>query len=62
MNKRTEKKIEQVAKDNLIGIDTLETRGNDADDFHTVSVWSLKAALAAAYEAGKADAEKGAKK
>ena len=31
----------------------LETRDNDSEDFLDVSVWSIKAALTAAYELGK---------
>lgn len=37
-----------------LGIETLEERKSDALDFHTVSVWTVKAALRAAYEAGAA--------
>lgn len=46
------KTIENLAKEYL-NIETLETKGSDYEDFHEVSVWSLKAALEAAYEAGK---------
>ena len=35
-----------------LGISTLETRKSDTQDFHDLAVWSIKAALAAAYEAG----------
>lgn len=35
------------------GIDTLETQRSDRLDFHDVAVWSLKAALEAAYQAGQ---------
>lgn len=34
-------------------IETLETRNRDSLDFHDVGVGCLKAALAAAYEAGR---------
>ena len=37
-------------------IDTLETRKSDSLDFHDVAVWSVKAALEAAYRAGLAAA------
>jgi len=37
----------------ILGIETLETRNSDSKDFHDVSVWSLRDALAAAYEAGR---------
>ena len=32
---------------------TLETRNSDSLDFHDMAVWSIKAALEAAYEAGR---------
>jgi hypothetical protein len=38
-------------------IDTLETRKSDSLDFHDVAVWSVKAALEAAYRAGLAAKE-----
>ena len=38
-------------------IDTLETRKSDSLDFHDVAVWSVKAALEAAYRAGLAARE-----
>lgn len=42
-----------IAKESL-HIDTLETRKSDSLDFHDVAVWSVKAALEAAYRAGLA--------
>jgi len=33
-------------------VETLEARNSDSLDFHDVSVWGLKSALQAAYEAG----------
>lgn len=42
-----------IAKENL-RIDTLDTRNRDSLDFYDVAVWSLKAALEAAYRAGVA--------
>ena len=33
---------------------TLETRNSDELDFHDIAVWSLKRALMAAYDAGRA--------
>ena len=42
-----------IARETL-HIDTLETRKSDALDFHDVAVWSVKAALEAAYRAGLA--------
>ena len=43
--------LEQIAQQHLF-IDTLETQSSDRLDFHDVSVWGVKAALQAAYEAG----------
>ncbi len=40
-----------IASEHL-GIPTLQTRNSDSLDFHEVSVWSLKHALSAAYQAG----------
>jgi hypothetical protein len=37
-------------------VETLQTRRSDQLDFHEVSVWVLKSALQAAYEAGVASA------
>ena len=45
-------KIAEIAKAHAF-IDTLETRNSDGLDFHDVAVWSIKAALEAAYEAGR---------
>ena len=56
MTKQTDKAMEnllqQIALDHLF-IDTLETRNSDRLDFHEVSVWGVKSALMAAYEAGR---------
>lgn len=41
----------KIAREQL-GIPTLKTRKSDALDFHTVAVWSVEAALRAAFEAG----------
>jgi len=45
-----------IAKETL-HIDTLETGKSDSLDFHDVAVWSVKAALEAAYRAGLAAAK-----
>ncbi len=42
----------QIALDHLF-IDTLETCHSDRLDFHEVSVWGIKSALLAAFDAGK---------
>lgn len=47
------KLLEAIAKQHISGLDTLETRNSDSLDFPMVSVWELKAALTAAYEAGR---------
>ena len=44
--------IQQIALDHL-SVDTLQTRNSDRLDFHEVSVWGIKAALQAAFDAGK---------
>jgi len=44
--------LQQIALDHLF-IETLETRNSDRLDFHDVSVWGIKGALLAAYEAGQ---------
>lgn len=40
-----------------LGLETLETRNSDSLDFSDQAVWSLKAALEAAYEAGRRSAK-----
>lgn len=42
-----------IAREHL-RIATLETRNHDRLDFHEVAVWSVRAALQAAYDAGRA--------
>jgi len=49
--KPTSKLFTDIAREHL-RIATLETRHSDALDFHDVSVWGVRNALAAAYEAG----------
>ena len=44
--------LEQIAKEHLF-IETLESQHSDRLDFHDVSVWGVKAALQAAFEAGR---------
>ncbi len=53
----------QIAKDNL-NVETLAIRNSDELDFHECSVWGIKAALQAAYLAGRNDTKtlKAAKK
>lgn len=50
--KTTGELLTAIAQDQL-NIETLEERKSDSHDFHDVAVWSIKAALEAAFEAGK---------
>lgn len=50
--------FEELARQHL-GVETLEERRSDALDFHEVPVWDLRAALAAAYDAGRASVSSG---
>ena len=43
--------LESIALDHLF-IETLQTRHRDSLDFHDVSVWGVKSALRAAFDAG----------
>lgn len=45
--------FERIALEHL-HIETLQTQHRDRYDFHEVAVWSVKAALQAAYQAGAA--------
>ena len=48
----TEQQLQKLALDHLF-IETMETRHSDRLDFHDVSVWGIKSALEAAFEAGR---------
>lgn len=48
----TDDLFEQIAREHL-GIDALNERGSDSLDMHEVSVWGLRGALRAAFEAGQ---------
>ena len=50
--KTVDQQMQQIALDHLF-IETLETRNSDRMDFREVSVWGVKSALMAAYEAGR---------
>ncbi len=56
--KTVDQQMQQIALDHLF-IETLETRNSDRMDFHEVSVWGVKSALMAAYEAGRQAAKQG---
>ena len=49
--KPIEQLLTQIAQQHL-DVETLETRLSDRLDFHDLAVWSIKAALEAAYQAG----------
>lgn len=51
---RLDQTLEQIAQTEL-RIETLRERKSDSLDFHEVSVWGLKRALKAAYDAGRND-------
>ena len=44
--------IESIAA-TVLDIETLEVRGRDNLDFHSLAVWQVKEALQAAFEAGR---------
>ena len=44
----------EIAQKHFPSIETLETRNSDGLDFHDVAVWSIRAALEAAFAAGQA--------
>ncbi len=52
------KTLEAIARKHL-HIETLEARNSDSLDFKDVACWSVKAALEAAFEAGRIAAEQG---
>jgi hypothetical protein len=51
-----DKTLAEIAARHL-NLETLETRNSDGLDFHDMAVWSIKAALEAAYEAGRQSRE-----
>ena len=51
-NQARDHRLQTIATDHLF-IETLETQHSDRLDFHDVSVWAVKAALQAAFEAGQ---------
>ncbi len=54
----TQNTLQQIAQKHL-GIETLQTQKSDRLDFHDLAVWSIEAALKAAFEAGQKAAKKG---
>lgn len=57
MSKELEQLLARIAREHLL-IETLKTRNRDSLDFHDVSVHGVRAALLAAYEAGREGAMK----
>jgi hypothetical protein len=46
----------EIAKE-ILDLETLEARNMDSLDFHELSVWEIRKALEAAYNAGRAAAK-----
>lgn len=56
MDAKTLDALAKIAEENISALEgrgDLESRNNDSEDFFETSVWSIKAALIAAYELGK---------
>lgn len=56
LSKKELESLVEIARKHIYPVEArgdLETRDNDSEDFLDVSVWSIKAALTAAYELGK---------
>jgi hypothetical protein len=51
LNMTTQQILAQIAQKHM-GIETLQERKSDSLDFHELGVWSIEAALQAAFEAG----------
>ena len=56
-----DKLLADIASKHL-DIETLQTRKSDSLDFHEVAVWTLRAALEAAFNAGAEQARQAASK
>ena len=54
----TQNTLQQIAQKHL-GLETLQTQKSDRLDFHDLAVWSIEAALKAAFEAGQKAAQNG---
>jgi len=57
LTKKVEKLLTEIAVKHF-NVETLETRRSDSLDFYDCAVWSMREALAEAYEAGKKAAQK----
>ena len=51
-SKARDQLLQTIATDHFF-IETIETRNSDRLDFHDVSVWAIKSALQAAFDAGR---------
>ena len=58
--KHRDAEIARIGRE-ILPLETLETRHSDGLDFHNIAVWTMKAALEAAYEAGRLSAERSAR-
>lgn len=58
--KKMEQETKQIAT-RAFGVETLEVRGLDSLDFHSVAIWEIKHAIEAAYFAGMQAAQAGKK-
>ena len=59
MTSKEKAAILKIAREHFHGLETLETRRSDALDFHDTPVWTIRAALEAAYRAGQASVTTG---
>ena len=51
------KTLAEIAKKHF-DIETLETRNSDSQDFHDISIWQIRDALWAAFQAGQASVKR----
>ena len=57
MNKNTNDQMDKAVAEiaaRILGVETLTPQNRDSLDFHDLSVWNIRRALEAAYEAGLA--------
>lgn len=54
LSQAAQERIRAIAV-SVLDLETLETRHSDSLDFHDLGIWTIKAALEAAYLAGQAD-------
>jgi hypothetical protein len=56
-DRKRDAKVQQIARE-ILWIETLDVRNSDRLDLHELGVGPIRAALVAAYEAGRAVAKK----